>query len=421
MIAGAGVAGLEALLALRSHVGGTARIELLAPEVEFVYRPSEVAQAFGLGEVHRVALAQIATDQSAGLRCGALAAVDPAAATITTSDGEQLEYDYLLLAVGATAREAMPGAITFGAPGGREAFAEVLASVRAGEVSRLVFAAPSGVGWLMPLYELALLTAWLARRHEVPLTISICSPEDRPLEAFGAEASGVVERLLSESAIEFIRDDGPAGDADAIITLPVPEGPWIAGLPSDEHGFIPVDAHAAVKGLGRVYAAGDGTSFPIKQGGLAAQQADAAAAAIAAALGTAIAPEPFRPVLRGMLLTGDLPRFLRGAAGASEAAVGPLWWPPAKIAARHLAPYLAHTQLSASVLSDRPAEEESPENAVADERDAVDLLLELADANARRGSFSFALRCLQAAEDLGGPLPAEREAKRQDWLRQAVT
>ena len=97
-------------------------------------------------------------------------------------------------------------------------------------------------------------------------------------------------------------------------------------------------------GLDGVYAAGDGTAFPIKQGGLATQQADAVAETIAAAAGAPIEPQPFRPVLRGMLLTGGDNRFMRnavaGGEGEPEVASHALWWPPSKVAGRYLAPFL---------------------------------------------------------------------------------
>jgi sulfide:quinone oxidoreductase len=49
-----------------------------------------------------------------------------------------------------------------------------------------------------------------------------------------------------------------------------------------------------------VYAIGDMTNRPLKQGGLAAQQADVAAAAIGAAAGLTASSEPYRPVLRAI-------------------------------------------------------------------------------------------------------------------------
>ena len=62
-----------------------------------------------------------------------------------------------------------------------------------------------------------------------------------------------------------------------MIALPSLSGQRIDGVPQTRDGFVPVDRHGRVDGLPDVYAAGDITRFPVKQGGLAAQQADAAA------------------------------------------------------------------------------------------------------------------------------------------------
>jgi sulfide:quinone oxidoreductase len=116
-------------------------------------------------------------------------------------------------------------------------------------------------------------------------------------------------------------------------------------LPADDKGFMPIDEHARVRGAKDVYAAGDGTNFPIKQGGLATQQADAAAEHIAARAGAEVEPRPFRPVLRGKVLTGDESLHLRhdpaGGAGEGVATDDFLWWPPHKISGRYLAAWLA--------------------------------------------------------------------------------
>ena len=117
-------------------------------------------------------------------------------------------------------------------------------------------------------------------------------------------------------------------------------------MPRDATGFVPTDPHGRVPGVHDVYAAGDLTAFPIKQGGLAAQQADAVAETIAAAAGVPLEPRPFRPVLRALLLTGGGPAFLRvelsgGHGETSEASEEALWWPPGKIVGRYLAPFLA--------------------------------------------------------------------------------
>ncbi len=94
-----------------------------------------------------------------------------------------------------------------------------------------------------------------------------------------------------------------------------------------------------------MYAAGDGTTFPIKQGGIGTQQADAAAEQIAARFGAEIEPEPFHPILRGQLLTGVESLSLRadvaGGAGEGTASLDYLWWPPHKVSGRYLAAWLA--------------------------------------------------------------------------------
>jgi len=166
----------------------------------------------------------------------------------------------------------------------------------------------------------------------------------------------------------------PAG---RVIAMPRLVGPAIAGLPHDASGFIPVDGYGRVNGLRDVFAAGDVTTFPLKQGGLAAQQADVAAATIVAeqhaAAGAADAvatptadPEPWRPVLRGLLMTGGAPLYLRAPVSiegeplpTTEPTVShtPLWSPPGKIAGRYLAPLLATArppQLTRAPMEDVP-------------------------------------------------------------------
>ena len=173
-------------------------------------------------------------------------------------------------------------------------------------------------------------------------------PERSPLEAFGARIASHIWSLLAERGIAVCTHSvplraGPGGlvvahgepvQAERIVSLPRLVGPWIGGLPHDGDGFLATDEHGAVLGTEAVWAAGDGTAFPLKQGGLAAQQAGAAASAIARSLGADVPPEPFRPVLRGMLLDPAGSRFLDSTRG--DLPTTPLWWPPTKVAAPHL-------------------------------------------------------------------------------------
>ena len=92
-------------------------------------------------------------------------------------------------------------------------------------------------------------------------------------------------------------------------TLPTIMGPNMRGIPGGGvDRFISVDQRCRVRHTdGHVFAAGDATDLPIKNGSLAAQQADTAAAGIAHLAGGGPAPAALRPLLRGTLLTGESP------------------------------------------------------------------------------------------------------------------
>jgi sulfide:quinone oxidoreductase len=358
VIAGGGVAALEALLALRELAEERVEIDLVAPNTEFVFRPMELAALFSEERVQRFDLKRIAGDQGATLVVDRLEGVWPDKRVVTQS-GTTLPYDSLLIAIGAHLRIGVPGATTVGAPGFKSDLMRALDDLEHGFAKRLVFAAPGGIGWMLPLYELALLTADHLAGRGVTADLVVVTPEDAPLEAFGIEASREVDQLLADRGIDLIASQQPVSvdatgllaapsgriEADRVIALPAMRGAVIRGIPQTVTGFIATDRYGRVLGAEDVYAAGDGTAFPVKQGGLAAQQADAAAAAIAAAAGVDIDPEPFAPMLRGMLLTGAEPHYLRHdlmePAARSETAQRSLWWPPSKVAARSLTPYLA--------------------------------------------------------------------------------
>jgi len=361
LIAGGGVAALEAALALRALAEDRVSVELLAPEPHFWYRPLAVAEPFKLGEVRHFELSTLAAKAGATFSPGALVSVDTARHLAYTSPGGAIPYSMLLIACGAVPRPAIDGAITFRGPADTERIERLLAEIEAGEVRRVAFVVPAGAVWSLPAYELALMTAaWTEARGIDGVGIALVTPEDDPLQFFGREASDAVRALLEEKGIAVTTGAYPAearpGElllvwnkvlpADRVVALPRLRGPRIGGVPQTFDGFVPIDSHGHVVGLAGVYAAGDITTFPLKQGGIAAQLADAAAEAIAAEAGAEVTPSPFRPVLRGLLLTGAEPRFLRAdlandRAEDSQASPEPLWWPPAKIVGRHLAPFLA--------------------------------------------------------------------------------
>ena len=359
LIAGGGVAALEGALALRALAEDRVSVELLAPEPQFWYRPLAVAEPFGLGEVRQFELSELAAAAGASFSPGALIGVDAGGRLAETSGGSSIPYDVLLLACGAGPIAAVPGALTFRGPADTEKIRRLLEETVAGEVGRIAFVVPWGAVWSLPIYELALMTAAYLAEREVDVELALVTPEEEPLQLFGRAGSEAVRELLEErgisvqtgaSPVEFVDEELrhiPEGAiaADRVVALPRLRGPRIDGLPQTVEGFLPVDAHGQVHGLADVFAAGDITSFPVKQGGIATQQADAAAELIAANSGADLTPQPFRPVLRGLLLTGAEPRYLRheltgGAGDVSSASPEPLWWPPAKIVGRYLAPFL---------------------------------------------------------------------------------
>jgi sulfide:quinone oxidoreductase len=367
IIAGGGVAALEALMALHELAGGYVDLGLVTPTPDFAYRPLAVAEPFGLGEARRFDVVAIAHDHGAAVHIAGIKGVDPAAKSVHTWDGRELPFDVLLVAIGARAVTAIPGSVMIQGPGYTGRFRTVLHELVSGEVRHVMFALPPGATWPLPLYELALMTAAHVAEREVPnVQLSLVTPETAPLELFGPPASEAVRELLDERGISLHLScypstfegsrlavtPGGALFAERVVSLPRLVGPKLAGLPSDADGFIPVDALGLVRGEQDVYAAGDASNATIKQGGVAAQQADAAAAAIAARAGASVTPEPFRPVLRGLLLTGSTPRFMRAEVGGGQGAAWrvsdhALWWPPSKIAGKRLAPYLAlrHAEL----------------------------------------------------------------------------
>ena len=362
VIAGGGIAGLEAVLALREFGGERVQMTLICPEPDFTYKPMTVDEPFSGEPAERHELAPIAAELGAEFVQRGIERVEPEQHLVRLDDGAELPYDALVVCVGARARPAYEHAITFKSSGEELRLSELLTEAKEGQPDRIAFVVPPGNTWPLPLYELALMTK--RRGHDQGLEQLECrviTPEASPLIVFGVEPSSKVAELLEARRISVttgarVSEDSsgtltavPGGEeitASHVVALPVLEGPSIAGLPADDQGFMPIDSNARVKGVEDVYAAGDGTNFPIKQGGLGTQQADAAAAHIAARFGAEIDPQPFQPVLRGMLLAGDeslsLRHGLTGGSGEGKASLDYLWWPPHKVSGRFLAPWLAH-------------------------------------------------------------------------------
>jgi sulfide:quinone oxidoreductase len=414
LIAGGGIAALELLLALRILAGSRVAITLLSANADLAPPAMTVAEPFERGGAQRYAWSQIAEQQGARLVIDALIAVDTAERIAFTNSGRRLGYDILAVTTGARRVAPFADALTFGTSTNADATTRLQAVLADDGAATVAFTLPSPSIWPLPLYELALLAAAQLRERGSLTAVRLVTPEKQPLQLFGPAARDALTPTLDALGIDLITRaqprevvagalklaDGQLIAADHVITFADVIARPVPGLPTDRLGFIPVDLHGHVEGHPHTYAAGEVTSFPLRQGGLATQQADAVAEAIAVACGADVAPQPFRPVLRGRLLTSGAPLYLQSRpSGQSAASTNALWSPPEKIAGRYLAPYLATARparLGASSLVDRvPARA-----ATADEHDAVALALALAEAEARCGNTTRARQALEAAQTL---------------------
>jgi len=217
LVAGGGVAALEAVLALRALAHDHATVELLAPATDFVQRPSSVLSPFSGQAAPHVPLEGLA---ELGVRRhrGSLAAVDVEAHEVRTTDGGTLAYDRLFVAPGARPVEGVPGATVFRGPISAGA---VEGALRAAE-ERALFVLPADAGWPLPIYELALMLAERAYDSGTRAEISIVTPEAAPLEMFGPRASDLVARLLGEHGIGLVPRAEPTAVADRALRVAEP-------------------------------------------------------------------------------------------------------------------------------------------------------------------------------------------------------
>lgn len=360
IIVGGGVAALESTLALHDLAGELVDLTVLAPNDQFFYRPMSVREPFAFGAAKRYPVQPILDETNAKLVADGLSFIDPDNQIAHTNGEAELPYDVLVLAMGAKAHPRYGHAITIEAARMDETLHGIVQDVEQGYIKSLAFVAPARMPWQLPMYELALMTAGRAYDMNVDLAVTIVTPEDAPLAIFGSGASTGVAAILERAKIQCINSAyaevpkpgevviNPGGRSlhvDRVIALPELFGPSVRGIPLSENGFVRVNQYGQVPDVGPIYAAGDVTNFAIKHGGISSQQADVVAESIAALAGAPLTPKPFNPVIHGMLLTDSKPVYLTahiagGHGFSSEITDTPTWSPPAKIAAKYLAPVL---------------------------------------------------------------------------------
>jgi len=360
VVAGGGVAGLETLVALRALAGERVAATLVAPDEAFALRALDVLEPFGVGRPHRYPLAALTAELGVAFERDRVARVEPAARRVRLRSGRELSYDALVVAVGGVPYPAFDHGVRFDRARTPERFDRLLADVGSGRARSVAVVVPVGTTWALPAYELALMLRSFggAGRAGRP-TVTLVTSEREPLEPFGAPAAAMIRGELHASGVDLVCGVvatvptdrrvglGPGRELHAarVVHVPLLAGPRLAGLPYDTAGFVLADDDLTVDGDDAVFAIGDGTAGRYKQGGLAAQQADAVAERIAHRAGAPAEPRPYAPALRALLRTENGPRYLRAEppGGDGECLVSDqcLWWPPSKVASRWLTPWLA--------------------------------------------------------------------------------
>jgi NADPH-dependent 2,4-dienoyl-CoA reductase/sulfur reductase-like enzyme len=361
LIVGAGVAGLQAMLAIDALARERVAVTILDPSDAYVDRTMSFAEPYGSGPPERLPLARLCAEAHAQHVRARLVSVDPERRTaITDVEGEH-GYDALILATGCRAVSVYGRGVTF-EPAHPQGMTWTLHDLDVGHADRVAVVVPPGPHWTLPAYELAMMVA----RHATVmgrrgLTIMLLVPEPEPLGIFGRDVSdhvgheltcaGVhlvvsafVDVLGGTDATSVLRFSGHELEVDRVIALPRLVPYVLPGLGSD---FLAVDAFGRVADRPGIYAAGDVANHPIKQGGLAAQQAESVATDVARVAGADVLPKAATSVLRARLRTGDGDRFLLNDPALEPAgrwSEHPLWAPPGKIANTRLASLLATRQ-----------------------------------------------------------------------------
>jgi sulfide:quinone oxidoreductase len=357
VVAGGGLAGLETLLTLHKLAGDSLALTLVEPRTELVLRALEPATPSSAGQPRRASIDEVVATAGAQVVRSGLDRVDPDAQTIRTRDGHRLDYDALVVAVGARPVVAIRSALTWWPGGDRKPFAQLIADAERGCVERIAFIVPSRYAWPLPAYELALMAARRVEQAGRRADLRIITPEPAPLAIFGVAGSAAVARELdgagvafSGNAIAAVRGDervvvevwpGSRRFAvDRVVALPRAHGPDVAGLRADIEGFLATDEHCRVRGTRNVWAIGDAANKLPKHGGLAARQANFVAQEIAGLAGSCVPTSPYVPLLRAELRTGRRPLWLQrdisDPLDAGAAGHVPLWSPPGRIVARRL-------------------------------------------------------------------------------------
>ena len=168
VICGGGIAAVEGLLHLRRLAGDSVDIELLAPGDELVYRPMAVREPFAFGRPRRYPLRRIAHDTGADWTKDALEWVDADARAVHTNQGRRVEYDALLIAVGARQVEPYKHVATFRDADADGTYHGIIQDIEGGYTRNLTFIQPVGPGLAAPALRAGAHDSGARREHGHP-------------------------------------------------------------------------------------------------------------------------------------------------------------------------------------------------------------------------------------------------------------
>lgn len=251
-------------------------------------------------EKTRVPLAKIAASHRFTVRVGNVERIDAAASAVII-DGEELGYDYAVLAIGAG--KAKPKghehivSICHGPDAALNLRDQIDALITKGGGNIAIgFGGnpkdPSAVRG-GPAFEMLFNIDHMLRRKKIRdnFTLTFFAPMDKPGNRMGTKAVAMmpsrfaalgIESQTGVKITEFAEDgilfeDGTRIQSDVTMFIPAGVGNPIASasdLPMNEAGFVRIDEHCLVEGTDNLYAVGDvaaieGPQWRAKQGHLA--------------------------------------------------------------------------------------------------------------------------------------------------------
>ncbi len=368
LVAGGGYGGLETALALKDALAERVEITLLTPTVDLTYRPLSSGAPFVREPAHTIDVHRLADERGLRVVLDELVTVQDDECRVLTHDGELIDFDALVIAVGAHERGSAPPLISWGQEPDQGQLGALLDELAAGTVKSVAVTIPAGAGWPLAGYEAALIVAWTASQlAPTPVSVTLITAEERPAGGLGPQAADWVSRTLADAGVEVLgsrvvhnftaeqdtHDRGGGhtvrvtlGDpvheitVDRVLCVPESFGPDVSGLPSAPHGFLPTGVDGRVVDSDRVWALGDAAHRALKHSIITAAEADSVASSIIATLGLGEPSGAPLPALHGILV--DVPEQRWWDANSEhlhdeQMATGCLWWPPEEALGAHLA------------------------------------------------------------------------------------